>query len=443
MKRFIINDLINWKNKASRKPLILKGARQVGKTYILKQFAKENFKTYHYINFEKQENISSLFLKDLDPSRIIKELEIILNISIDKKNDLLILDEIQNCPQALSSLKYFCEEMSELAICAAGSLLGVELSTSSFPVGKVEFLEMYPMNFTEFLLALGEDKLFSLLTAVTSNSNISEIIHLKLWEILKIYFVVGGLPEIVSCYAEHKNNLIEAFFQVREKQDNLIKTYLADMAKYSGSENAMHLERLWRNIPAQLGRQLDGSAAKFIFKGIIPGIQAYSRLIGVFDWLEKARLLIKVPIVQQATLPLSSFVKENSFKAYCFDVGLLGALGNISSKNLFEIEQNTYKGFIAENFVAQELLTGGYSNLYCWRGRTAELEFIIPQENEILPIEVKSGWVTKSKSLNVFKEKYKPKRSIIFSARNMSINKSSGILSLPLYLAGSLGNFGA
>ena len=263
MNRKIYKHLTAWKDKNERKPLVLKGARQVGKTYILKEFGAKEFAKCHYLNFGKDDDLKAIFEKDLNPARIIQEIMLYLNEKINIQQDLLILDEVQEIPRAMTSLKYFNEDMPELAVCVAGSLIGVKLNAESFPVGKVEFLNMYPMSFDEFLLGVDENLLHENLMKF---ENFSNLFHKKMWESLKHYFIVGGLPEVVKTYCDDKANLYDAFQNVRKKQEDLIKAYQADMAKHSGKQNAMHIERLWHNIPRQLAREQAGKDTKFIFK---------------------------------------------------------------------------------------------------------------------------------------------------------------------------------
>ncbi len=434
MKRTIWSKLVEWKNKKDRQPLILKGARQVGKTYILQAFGKECFSQVHYLNFEKYKQLAKIFEGDIIPQNILRDLSFYLNAPIDKENDLIIFDEIQNVPRALTSLKYFREELPELAICAAGSLLGIQLSDESFPVGKVEFLNMFPMSFEEFLEGVGDTKSFEFLHGREKNDVIPQVIHAHLWEQLKIYFVVGGLPEIVKTFREYKDDLFIALQKVREKQDNLLSTYIADIAKHSGKQNAMHVERLWRNVPAQLAKEHDGSAGKFKFKGIIPGIRRYSRLAGSIDWLVSAGLIIKVHIVNSGQLPFSAHITENSFKLYIFDSGLLGALSDLPPKSIIEYDYGSYKGYFAENFAAQEFLCSGVKELYCWKEGTAEVEFLREINGDVLPIEIKSGWKTQAKSIKVFAQKYQSKYRTIFSANNLFSDSTNKIRGYPLYL---------
>ena len=434
MKRNIWHKLIEWKSKKDRKPLILKGARQVGKTYILRAFGKECFSQAHYLNFEKNKQLAKIFEGDITPSDILRDLSFYLNTSINKENDLVIFDEIQNVPRALTSLKYFQEELPELAICAAGSLLGIHLSDESFPVGKAEFLNMFPMSFEEFLKGTGDTKSSEFLGGRKKFEAIPQIIHSHLWEQLKIYFVVGGLPEIVKTFGEYQDDLFTALQKVREKQGNLISTYIADIAKHSGKQNSMHIERLWHNVPAQLAREHDGSAAKFKFKGIIPGVRRYSRLAGSIDWLAAVGLIIKARIVNSGQLPFAAYAAENSFKLYVFDVGLLGALSDLPAKSIMEYEYGSYKGYFAENFAAQEFICSGVKELYCWKEGTAEVEFLREINGDVLPVEIKSGWVTQAKSLKVFAQKYNSKYRTIFSANNLSFDPVNKVHRYPLYL---------
>jgi len=436
MKRNIWNKLIEWKNKKDRKPLVLKGARQVGKTYILQVFGKECFSRVHYLNFEKHKQLAEIFAGDLIPQNILRDLSFYLNAPINQENDLIVFDEIQNAPRALTSLKYFQEELPELAICAAGSLLGIQLSDESFPVGKIEFLHMFPMSFEEFLEGTGEVKSFEFLQNRKKTETIPQIVHTHLWEQLKIYFVTGGLPEIVKTFREYKDDLFAAMQKVREKQDNLLLTYIADIAKHSGKQNAMHVERLWQNIPAQLAKEQDGSAGKFKFKGVIPGIRRYSKLAGSIDWLVTAGLIIKVRVVNSGQLPFSAHTTENNFKLYIFDVGLLGALSDLPPKSIMDYGYGTYKGYFAENFAAQEFLCSNGKELYCWKEGSAEVEFLREISGDVLPIEIKSGWVTQAKSIKVFAQKYQSKYRTIFSANNLFIDSINKVHRYPLYVAG-------
>jgi uncharacterized protein len=434
MRRFITEKLVAWKNSPFRKPLILRGARQVGKTYSLKEFGKAAFNKTHYLNFEEDERFARIFEGDLNPSRILNELRFYLSQPIDPAQDLIIFDEIQRCGRALTSLKYFCEELPQLAICAAGSLLGVILSEDSFPVGKVAFLDMHPMNFEEFLGGIGETSLQSLLADQPDGDPFPETAHDRLWELWKQYLVVGGLPAAILVFASGRADLFDAMRQTRIVQRDLFNAYLGDIAKHCGKANALHVERLWRNVPSQLARNIDGSAPKFRFKETISGLRGYERLSGPIHWLKNAGLILQTPIVEHAAIPLSAFASENAFKLYLFDVGMLGAISDIPPAVIMQYGFGNYQGYVAENFVAQELTAAGAGGLYCWMGKTSEVEFVATVGSGIVPMEVKSGKVTHSKSLSVFEERFHPEHSYIFSARNTS--RSSSRVRLPIYSAG-------
>jgi predicted AAA+ superfamily ATPase len=301
---------------------------------------------------------------------------------------------------------------------------------------------MFPMTFLEFIEALGEDLLVKYLQE-WSDSELSDSTHAKAWELLKIYMIVGGLPEAILNYIEYRQEGdFIALEKVRLIQETLTKTYLSDMAKHSGKENALHLERVWSSVPIQLGREQDGSAAKYKFKGVLPHVTNYSRLASSLDWLNAAGLLIKVPIVNSAQLPLKAYTEENRFKLFMFDIGLLGSLAGISPKTIFNYDYGTYKGFFAENLVAMELSTllASRDKLHCWREGESEIEFLQEIDDKLIPIEVKSGFNTKSRSLAVYAGKYKPERRVIISAQNYSRNSKINLVKLPLYLVSKVMN---
>lgn len=443
MKRLMMENLLRWKEKKDRKPLIIKGVRQVGKTYLLKEFGKTHFPKYHYLNFEKEPILAKIFEADLSPQRILTELSFHLNSSIDVARDLVIFDEIQELPKALTSLKYFCEDCPELHICAAGSLLGVHLSLESFPVGKVTFQALRPMSFEEFLWAVEDERSLQFIRNFSGKEEVPEVVHAHLWDQLKRYFVVGGLPEVVAVYVQNRNDLFKALSLVREKQEDLVKSYYADISKHSGKVNAMHINRILESVPSQIRQVHEESIARFRFRGVVPGVSHYDRLAGAIDWLETAGLVIKVPVVNTGHSPFSGYAKENFFKLLLFDIGILGSMSGLSPKNILEYEYRSYKGYFAENFVAEELLGCGVEKLFSWQEGQAELEFLLELEGKVIPLEVKSGSNIKAKSLKSFSEKYKPAEQIILSGRSFSINKSQGIYYYPLYLAGKLLSFKA
>jgi len=430
MKRKLMDRLIQWKNEKDRKPLLLKGVRQVGKTFLIKEFGRLHFPQFHYFNFEKQPELAKIFEQDLDPKRILDELSFQVNRSIRVGEDLVVFDEIQEAPNALTSLKYFQEECPQLHLCAAGSLLGLHLNSGSFPVGKVDFETLRPMSFEEFLTA-GNDKA---LPYLQKEDKIPELVHEHLWQQLLRYFVVGGLPEAVVTYYEYKDNLFEAFARVRKKQDDILNSYYADISKHAGKVKAMHIDRIFRSIPMQLSQVRDGSVARFKFKGVVPGVSHYDRLAGAIDWLEAAGLAVKVHIVDTGLLPFKGYAQENLFKLLLFDIGMLGHMSGLSPKVILESDYGSYKGYFAEYFVAQELLFRGYNSLFSWQENKVEIEFIIELDGKVVPLEVKSGLSVKAKSLKVFSEKYHPPYEIVFSGRPMQIRSDTRYY--PLYMAG-------
>lgn len=437
MKRFLMSKLVEWKNNANRKPLLLHGARQVGKTTLLKQFGKENFQKVHIFNFEENSALRVFFETNLDPAYLIQELKFHQEKNIDIEHDLIIFDEVQMCPRAITSLKYFQEELPEAYICAAGSLLGVYLAPVSFPVGKVNILNLYPMTFEEFLLALEDHKSLEVLNDFFEKKvELPRAAHDHLWQQLKYYFIVGGLPEAVSLYIQHKDDLFVAFQKVRELQKDLIATYMADIAKHSGPINAMHITRVFESIPSQLLRSQDGSASKYIFKDVAPGIDRYDKLVGPLDWLEKAELVIKVSIVNTGRLPFSAYTDEKFFKLFLFDIGLLGFMAQITPKMILDYDWGSYKGYFVENFVAQAFLASGQSKLYCWKEKDAEVEFLLQNEGTPIPVEVKSGWFKQAKSIKVFVEEYHSPYYIVLSAKYPSL--SDKVRRYPLYMAGRI-----
>jgi len=323
MKRTIYNSLRNWKLKKDRKPLVLNGARQVGKTYILKEFGENEFINYHHFDFDKDaRRLAPLFDAGLSPGDLLANLSIFAGKKITP-DDLLIFDEIQSCPRALTSLKYFCDEMPGINICAAGSLLGVSLSGEAFPVGKVDMLNLYPMNFEEFLMAGDHEMLLDSFRNALVVGAVPPAAHDKLCDIMKRYYVVGGLPQAVKAYYDNADPAC-GMAQARELQKNLIDGYTRDFSKHAGRVNALHIQRVFENVPAQLSGHVDDSTTRYRFKDVIPGKKGYADLEGPIDWLVKAGLIIKTHVCERAAIPLQSFCKPNMFRLYVFDIGLLG-----------------------------------------------------------------------------------------------------------------------
>jgi predicted AAA+ superfamily ATPase len=359
----------------------------------------------------------------LDPQKICEKLEHLQNKKINLKSDLIIFDEIQACPLALTSLKYFCEEQEQAFICAAGSLLGLYSEEPSFPVGKVSFLNIYPMGFEEFLLALGKENLL-----YDYIKNPDEFTHEKLWIDFKDYLFVGGLPEVVKTYVETKD-----FSLVSEIHDVLINGYIADMAKHCGKENAMFLQRLWQNSAEKIGQN---QSEKFKFKGVFPGKKTFLDFAGPIDWLTKAGLIHLIPILDQINQPLSLGRKENAFKIFNFDVGVLNHLKGISITELREFNFN-HKGFIAENFFLQEAqLWAPKTKFYSYQKGESEIEFLFEKEGKLFPLEIKAGSNLKAKSLSLFLQK-NPKANAIRLSKKIYSQKGSSkspITDFPLFM---------
>ncbi len=436
MDRLLYKKLLEWKHSRYRKPLLLQGARQVGKTYLLKEFGRREFKQVHYINFEKGYDVDFLFKENLDVHRIIDNISLLLDRDINIKEDLLIFDEIQECPGALTSLKYFNEDMKELALCCAGSHIGVSLNLKSFPVGQVDFLNLFPMNFEEFLMAVNKRKA-KILADFSDETVIPEAVHRQLWKDLKIYYVTGGMPEAVKRYVDLRESQFEAFSNVRTVQQTIIQGYRSDFAKHAGKENAAHINRVFDNVPVQLSRNIDASVSRYRFKGVIPNKSKFAQLEGPIDWLLKSGLIIKVSIVNTPGLPLKSFCKDNTFKLYLFDTGLLGSMLDLPVDSILNQDYGRYKGYYAENFVAQEFAAAGCGELFSWVGRSSEIEFLRVINNAVVPVEVKSGSRTKAKSLSAYRDKYSPELQIKISANNLQ-RDGGQMHNYPLYLSGKI-----
>jgi hypothetical protein len=436
MKRKLYKKLLVWKNSEFRKPLLIKGARQVGKSYILKEFGNNEFSGCHIFNFEKDQKLFQIFESDLVPDRITKDFSIYIGKKIDEDKDLLIFDEIQECPRAMTALKYFCEEMPKLSICCAGSLIGVKMSSEAFPVGKVEFLNMHPMTFEEFLTALDDEMCMELLKTAPFSDQQSEIAHLRLWDRLKEYYAAGGMPEVVASYVHHRENQPEALNTARLVQKRLIEGYFKDFAKHSGKTNSMHIVSVLENVPMQMVNNINGSVKRYRFKNVVSGKKSFADLQGPIDWLEKAGLIIKVKVCNRAELPLEAFCKNNMFKLFMFDVGLLGCMLDIPPGIIVSQEFGIAKGYFAENFTAQEFTASGVEKLYSWTERNSEIEFLRVIKDAIIPIEVKSGTRTQAKSLVQFIRKYSPEKAIKITGKALNKKKGGTIDYYPLYLAG-------
>lgn len=424
MQRFILKKLIEWKESKYRKPLILKGARQVGKTYILKQFGKENYEGVAYFNFDHDEDLYNLFENTKDPKRILEQLAFIYGKAIIPGKTLIIFDEIQECPNALNSLKYFYEEANEYHIACAGSLLGIRLSHTSFPVGKVDFLNMYPMTFSEFLIADNAQNLVDYMDSLEKIEKIPDIFFNQLEEKLKAYFIIGGMPEAVSAWVNEKDMEL-----VNKIQDNILSAYESDFSKHTQDSEANKISLIWNSIPSQLAKE----NKKFLYQVVKEGARA-REYENALNWLNDANLIYKTYNVTKADFPLKAYNDLSAFKIYMNDVGLLRKMSNLDSKIVVEGDKlfEEFKGAFTENYVLNMLIStlNSVPNYYTFDRN--EIDFIIQYKNNIVPIEVKANKSTNNTSLTKYNEKFNNELSVRFSMNNLS--KDGKILNIPLFL---------
>lgn len=428
MKRYTINKLIEWKNNPDKKPLIIRGARQVGKTWLMKEFGKTQYKKTIYINFELEDLMREHFSKDLNTKRIIEGLEL-EHSKIDPKNTLIILDEIQECPKALTALKYFYENSPEYQIVAAGSLLGVAIHEQvSFPVGKVDFIDLYPLSFFEFLEANGEEKFVELLQN-PNNENVKTF-KPKYVEWLKKYYYIGGMPEVV-------NNFIKTndFQKVRKIQENILDTYTRDFSKHISSTGKLKIDLLWESIPNQLTQE----SKKFVYKKIKQGARA-DEFEEALSWLINCRLVYKVNRISKPALPIRAYEDTKAFKLFILDVGLLCALSKLPARTLIDGDKifTEFNGALAEQYVLQQLKTIEDMEVAYWISKSgnAEIDFIIQTDGYVIPVEVKANTNLQAKSLKVYREKFEPEISIRTSLADFEIN--NGLYNIPLFMAGKI-----
>jgi len=428
MRRKIYSELLKWKNSPDRKPLLLQGARQTGKTWLMEEFGKNEYKNVISLNFEKQPDLSTYFENDITPANIIKSLEHRFAAEIKAENTLIIMDEIQESGRALNSLKYFCEDAPEYHIIAAGSFMGVA-DHGSFPVGKVDRITLYPLSFYEFLEGIGKERYAQTLKnldyeLIRSTSGDYE-------KLLKTYYFVGGMPKAVAAFAAR-----EDFREVRTIQNDILTGYQDDFSKHIFPLNIPKVEMIWNSIPRHLSKE----KKKFVYKELNEGARAYS-YEDAMNWLFNTRLVYKISRTEENNLPLASFANDNIFKLYMLDMGLFCAKANLDITALYERSDEIlsfFNGAITEQYVMQELITAGIKPYYWGRERgEAEVDFVIQWRNEIVPIEVKSGFRKKSKSLDVYRQMYAPKRAVRTTLRNFGI--IDGLYSVPLYIIASIG----
>jgi predicted AAA+ superfamily ATPase len=425
MKRTLYKELLLWKDNPHRKPLVLRGARQVGKTHLLESFGKSEFQQTAYINFEEDPEAGELFEGRLDPTGIVRSLSLYLNMEIEASHTLIILDEIQHCQKAITALKYFCEQAPEYTVAAAGSHLGIRMREgASFPVGKVDFLMLYPMSFPEFLNACGKERLVDFLTGLVRTESIPGPIHTELMDLVKTYLFVGGMPEVVNTYIETSN-----FEKVRRAQKGLLIAFAADFSKYATASDIPKIHSIWDSVPNQLAK----ANKKFMYAKIRAGARSREYESGM-SWLLGCGLLHRVPHLTNPRRPLCHYW-DGGFKIYFFDVGLLAAKAGIPAESLLGKDRMLveFNGALAENFVLQELISHGLEDVGYWTSPgNAEVDFVVDNGHEILPLEVKAGENPKSKSLKVYAEKYKP--DLITRSTGLNLKLNGDILNLPLYM---------
>ncbi|MBT9138833.1 MAG: hypothetical protein DDT31_01410 [Syntrophomonadaceae bacterium] len=424
MIREAIKDLIRWKNGDHRKPLIIRGARQVGKTWIMKEFGKTHYEKIAYINFDNNERMESLFSGNLDISRIITALQIESGVTIEANNTLVIFDEVQEVPRALTSLKYFCENAPQYHIIAAGSLLGVALHPgTSFPVGKVDFMYLYPLSFIEFLNATGNENLVGLLESrdfglITSFKG-------RYIDLLKQYYYIGGMPEVVSNFIETQDYTV-----VREVQNRLLMAYEQDFSKHAPNEAVPRIRMLWASVPAQLAKE----NRKFVYGLIRQGARAREYELAM-QWLLDCGLIYKVARITKPDMPLMAYQDFNAFKLFVLDVGLLSAMSGLDIKSLLEGNRvfEEFKGSLTEQYVLQQLITNKEITPSYWSAEKSngEIDFVFQSGMDIVPLEVKASENLQAKSLKSYFLRYEPKYAIRTSMSDY--RKEEWLTNLPLY----------
>ncbi|WP_289301361.1 ATP-binding protein [Sporofaciens musculi] len=427
MYRRLIEHLKSWKESQNRKPMILRGARQVGKTWLMKEFGRTCYKKCAYISMDENEVMEEVFRDAFDISRIITALEIAVGFQIEPGNTLIIFDEVQEIPRALKALKYFCENAPEYHVIAAGSLLGVALHEgTSFPVGKVEFCDLYPMDFWEFLKACGEDGLADLLAA-RDYGLISDFKN-KYMDYLKYYYYVGGMPEVVSVFSEERD-----MKQVRVIQKRLLAAYENDFSKHAPKEVVTRIRMLWNSVPTQLAKE----NKKFIYGLIRDGARAREYEVAI-TWLIDCGLVYKINRVSKPGFPLRAYQDFKAFKLFVLDIGLLGAMSGLNAKIILEKSRlfEEFKGALTEQYVMQQLVVNPENDLFYWSSEngTAEIDFLLQNEEGIIPVEVKAQENLQAKSLKLFCEKYHPNLAVRTSMSDY--REQDWMVNIPLYLVG-------
>jgi predicted AAA+ superfamily ATPase len=430
MYRESIINLKNWKEDKFRKPLIVRGARQVGKTWLLKEFGRTSYAKLVYVNFEETPALQNIFATDFDIERIITILQIQAQTTITADDTLIVFDEIQSAERGVTSLKYFCENAPQYHVIAAGSLLGMGLhSQVSFPVGKVDFLDLRPLSFYEFLLSLNESALVDALKA--KNWGVVSVFTEKLKEYLRYYFYVGGMPEVVSAFAETRDWQL-----VRRIQNRILNSYEGDFSKHAPNEIVPRIRMVWQSIPSQLARE----NKKFVYGVLREGARAKDFELAI-QWLVDCGLLLKSHRVSKPGIPLAAYQEISVFKLFLHDVGLLGAMAGLDVRTIIEGDEifTEFKGALTEQFVMQQLRLNSERYIGYWTNdkSTSEVDFVIQEKGKVIPVEVKSGENLRSKSFRLFCEKYKPSKAIRTSLTDYK--EEEWMLNVPLYAIGKEG----
>jgi predicted AAA+ superfamily ATPase len=425
MRRDIYKKLLEWKQSRRRKPLVLRGARQVGKTYILKEFAKNEYDNYVYLDFEDDPTLDAYFVQRFDKEKIIKILSLYGDVKVSPGSTLLIFDEIQASSRALNALKYFHDSANEYHIVAAGSLLGIKLGGErSFPVGKVTFQDLYPLSFLEFLDVMGKNSLRGLIEESSAFEPFPDPFHIELTGLLKYYYFTGGMPEAVAVYFETGD-----FNDTRKVQKDILDTYLLDFAKHADKNEVMKISAVWRSIPVHLSKE----NKKFVFSAIKKSARG-REYENALQWLLDAGLIYKSYNISTPKIPLEAYANSNIFKVFHLDVGLLGAMSRLSADAL--IKGNAifthFYGALVENYVAQQLQCKFPGELYYWTSQgKAEVDFVFSHDDRIYPLEAKAGFYPQSKSMKVYNEKYKP--GILSRTNLLNLKKDGNTCNYPLY----------
>ncbi|PKO95733.1 MAG: ATPase [Bacteroidetes bacterium HGW-Bacteroidetes-7] len=432
IKREVLTKLVEWKRSKTRKPLIIMGARQVGKTWLLKKFGNSYFDSVAYFNFDRQPELKQFFDNTKDPNRIIQNLSLVLGKPIIPGQTLIIFDEIQECNQALNSLKYFNEESPEYSIACAGSLLGVAMSRgASFPVGNVDFIRINPVSFTEFLYA-ADEKLGDYVNSIKSIEPLPDIFYSNLIEKFKMYYLSGGMPEAIVALLEAKDITL-----TQNVLMNIINAYTLDFSKHADNKDIPKIGYIWESIPSQLARE----NKKFLYRTVKPGARAREYEDALL-WLTNAGLVHRVNRSEKPSLPVSAYDDLTAFKIYLCDVGLLRRLASLDPVAITEGNRlfTEFKGALTENYILESLINQFENHPRYWTsGNIAEVDFLLQYKNDIIPIEVKSDENIRSKSLSVYRKTFSPLTSIRYSLRNLK--HEDGLINIPLFLADKTSDF--